>query len=145
MLASESAIIRHVQVAHAALPDHIRVSHPMLEVHDGMTLDDLADALQDGHPLVAHAFVRAAHYLGIAIGNLINIMNPSHVIIGGSLMAFGDVLLVPLRAEIHRRALWDARKRLIIAPSSLGDDAGPIGAAALFLSRVDTAHMIQLK
>lgn len=142
-LASESAIIRHIREAQAALPDHIRASHPTLDVHDGMSVDDLADALQDGHPLVMQAFVRAAHYLGIAIGNLVNIMNPSHVVIGGSLMAFGDVLLVPLRAEIHRRSLWDARKRLIIAPSSLGEDAGPIGAAALFLSRVDTAHIIQ--
>lgn len=105
MLASESAIIRHVQETHAALSDHVRASHPPLDVHDGLTIDDLALAFQDGHPLVVQAIERAARYLGIAIGNLINIVNPSHIVIGGSIAAFGDVLLVPLRAEIQKRSL----------------------------------------
>lgn len=142
MLASESAIIRHVQEAHAATPAHIRASHPPLDDIDRLTIDDLHAALRDGHPLVVQAIEQAARYLGIAIGNLINIVNPSHVIIGGSIAAFGDVLLVPLRAEIQRRSLWDARRRLIIAHSRLGDDVGPIGGAALFLSRADSARMI---
>ena len=142
MLASESAIVRHVREAHTATPVHVRASHPPLDVHDGITIDDLSVAMKDGHPLVVQAIERAARYLGIAIGNLINIMNPSHVVIGGSLAAFGDVLLVPLRAEIQRRSLWDARNRLSIAPSKLGDDVGPIGGAALCLSRVDSSRMI---
>ncbi len=142
MLASESAIIRHVQEAHASAPVHIRASHPPLDVHHGLTFDALAIALKDGHPLVVEAIEQAARYLGIAIGNLINIMNPSHVIIGGSIAAFGDVLLVPLRAEIQRRTLWDALSRLMISSSNLGDDVGPIGGAALYLSRVDSARII---
>ena len=142
MLASESAIIRYVQLAHEDLPDHARVSQPPLDLHDGMTIEDLAVALQDGHPLVVQAIERAAKYLGIAIGNLINTMNPSHVVIGGSVASFGDVLLVPLRAEIQRRTLWEARRRLQISPSQLGDDVGPIGGAALCLSRTDSARIL---
>src|SRR5690606_10192314 len=136
MMASESAIIRHVRESHATMPDHVRASHPPLEIHDGLTIDDLSLALRDGHPLVVQAIERAARYLGIALGNLINIVNPSHVVIGGSVAAFGEVLLVPLRAELQRRALWDARRRLSIDTSRLGEDVGPIGGAALCLSRV---------
>ena len=142
MLASESAIIHHVLETHAATPAHVRGSQPPFESHDDLTIDDLSVALRDGHPVVVRAIERAARYLGIAIGNLINVMNPSHVVIGGSVAAFGDVLLVPLRAEIQRRSLWDARKGLVIAPSRLGDDVGPIGGAALCLTRVDSARMI---
>jgi len=142
MMASESAIIRHVRESHATMPDHVRASHPPLEIHDGLTIDDLSLALRDGHPLVVQAIERAARYLGIALGNLINIVNPSHVVIGGSVAAFGEVLLVPLRAELQRRALWDARRRLSIDTSRLGEDVGPIGGAALCLSRVDSARMI---
>ena len=141
-LASESAIIRQVCEIHAVTPEHVRAAQPPLDLHDGITIDDLASELRNGHPTVVQAVERAAFYLGIGIGNVINLMNPSQVIIGGSVAAFGDVLLVPLRAEIQRRALWDARKRLSIAPSKLGDDVGPIGGAALYLSRVSAARII---
>ena len=63
-------------------------------------------------------------------------------VIGGSLAAFGDAVLVPLRAEIQRRALWDAQARLTIAPSRLGDDVGPIGGAALCLTRIDLSTLL---
>jgi predicted NBD/HSP70 family sugar kinase len=142
MFASESAIVRDVLATAAATPDHLRATQPPLALHEGMTLDDLAGAAAEGHPLVLGALARAARYLGIAAGNLINIVNPSHLVIGGSLAAFGDAVLVPLRAEIQRRALWDAQARLRIAPSRLGDDAGPIGGAALCLSRIDLARLL---
>lgn len=143
MFASESAIIRYVEESHARLPDQVRLSQPPLPVDRPLTMADLGDALRDGHPVVIGSLERAARYLGIAIGNLINIMNPSHVVIGGSVAAFGDPLLIPLRAEIHRRSLWQAHKQLDITPSVLGEKVGPIGAAALFLSRTDTGRIIR--
>jgi glucokinase-like ROK family protein len=143
MLASESAIIRSVRATYEATPDHIRASQPPLTVDDDMTIKDLQVLAHEGHPLVAQAVAQAARYLGIAIGNLVNIVNPSHLILGGSIAAFGDVLLVPLRAEIQRRTLWDARKRLNIRPSNLGDDVGPIGGAALYLSGPDRSRIVQ--
>jgi predicted NBD/HSP70 family sugar kinase len=142
MLASESAIIRDVRQRYASTPDNARAYQPALDLGDDATIDELAVALHDGHPLVIQAIEQAARYLGIAIGNLINIVNPSHVVIGGSVATFGDVLLVPLRAEIQRRSLWDAYKRLSIATSTLGDAVGPIGGAALCLSRVDSSRVI---
>ncbi len=142
MFASESAIIRDLLATAANTPAHLRADQPPLAVHDAMTLDDIAPAVAEGHPLVLGTLARAARYLGIAIGNLVNIVNPSHVVIGGSLAAFGDAVLVPLRAEIQRRALWDAQARLTIAPSRLGDDVGPIGGAALCLTRTDLPTLL---
>jgi predicted NBD/HSP70 family sugar kinase len=142
MFASESAIVRDVLAAAASSPAHLRETQPPLALREGMTLDDLAGAAAEGHPLVLGTLARAARYLGIAIGNLINIVNPSHVVIGGSLAAFGDVVLVPLRAEIQQRALWDAQTRLTIAPSRLGDDVGPIGGAALCLNRIGLSTLL---
>ena len=143
MFASESAIIRDVEESRASLPDHVRVAQPPLPVDRQLTMADLTDALREGHPLVVGSLERAARYLGIATGNLINIMNPSHVVIGGSVAAFGDPLLIPLRAEIQRRSLWQAQKQLEITPSVLGEKVGPVGAAALFLSRTSTGWIIR--
>jgi predicted NBD/HSP70 family sugar kinase len=142
MYASESAIIRHVEESRERLSDDARLSQPPLPKGVALTMGDIAGALQDGHPLVVGALERAARYLGIAIANLINVMNPSHVIIGGSVAALGETVMIPLRAELQRRALWDARKDLVVAPSALGEQVGPIGGAALFLSRVDTGHIL---
>ncbi|HWV24817.1 MAG TPA: ROK family protein [Thermomicrobiales bacterium] len=143
MLASESAIVHHVRELRASTPDRLLLHQPALDIDDDTTFEDLIAALRDGHPLVEQAIERAARYLGIAIANLANTMNPSHVVIGGSLAALGDVFLIPLRAEIQRRALWNTRNHLGIAISRLGDDVGPIGGAALFLTRIDSASIVE--
>lgn len=72
-------------------------------------------------------------YLGLAVANLVNILNPEMVVIGGGVAAAGEQLLTPLRREVHQRALAGPGQSAAIIGAQLGNDAGIIGAASLVL------------
>lgn len=142
MLASESAIIRSVR-------SKLRQRSPAV-LGQGLTgqalgmlsLPDLVAAAAAGDQIVLEAVSEAATYLGIAIANMVNLMNPSVVVIGGPVASFGDPLIDGIRAEVRQRALWDALDGVRIVPSTLGDSAGTIGAAALFLNSFATETLL---
>jgi glucokinase len=69
--------------------------------------------------------------LGVAIASFVNIFNPQVVVIGGGVMAAGDLLLGPARAAVAARALPPSRDEVRIVPAAFGVEAGMVGAAAL--------------
>jgi predicted NBD/HSP70 family sugar kinase len=79
---------------------------------------------------VAIAVVRdTARYIGMAIGNLVAIVDPDVVVLGGLMAEAADLLLEPLRAEAARRMSPSVAGTLQIVPGVLGDDAPALGAA----------------
>ena len=71
--------------------------------------------------------------LGVALASYVNIFNPEVIVLGGGVMAAGEMLLGPVRAEIaSARAAALARQRAVV-PADFGPEAGMIGAAALAL------------
>ena len=112
----------------------------------------LADALAEGYELAGPLVTELAHdgdraaieaieligtRLGVAIANFVNIFNPEVVVIGGGVMAAGELLLGPAREEMLRRALPPSRDIVRIVPAALGIEAGMIGAAALAFMELD--------
>lgn len=142
MLASESAILRAVRTGARQHANPATVEGSPLASLATLTIPMLIDAANDGNAIVQAAILDAGTYLGIAIANLINLMNPSVVVIGGPVMGFGDLLLERVRDEVRQRALWDALRDVAIVASTLGDDAGTIGAAALYLKTLDVATLL---
>jgi glucokinase len=128
-LASGTALAREAVRAGHALPD-----------------SGLGQALADGRELAGPLVTELAHdgdqaaldvieligrRLGVAIATLVNIFNPQAVVIGGGVIAAGELLLAPARAEVARRALPPSRDEVKIVAASFGVEAGMIGAAAL--------------
>ncbi len=72
--------------------------------------------------------------LGVACSSFANIFQPDAIVVGGGVIAAGDLLLDPARREVRERALNPMNKTPILE-ATLGNDAGMIGAAAL--ARVD--------
>ena len=68
-------------------------------------------------------------YLGIGIANLITIISPDRVIIGGGVAAAADLLLGPIRIEVERRVRTTSLAEVEIVTAELGTWAGAIGAA----------------
>jgi glucokinase len=97
------------------------------EPHDvsEWALDDDADC--------AAALAVVGRHLGVCIASYINIFNPEVVVVGGGLMAAGELILGPARREAARRALRPPFAEVAIVAAELGNDAGVIGAAALVL------------
>lgn len=81
----------------------------------------------DRHALDGFALV--GRYLGIGIANLVTILAPDTVVIGGGVAAAGDLLLDPIRAELRQRVTMTALDRVTVVAAELGTWAGAIGAA----------------
>lgn len=68
--------------------------------------------------------------LGVACASFANIFQPDAIVVGGGVIAAGELLLEPARREVRQRALTPMNTTPILA-ATLGNDAGMIGAAAL--------------
>jgi glucokinase len=79
---------------------------------------------------------RIGHYLGVGIGNVVNVLNPEVVVVGGGVIAAGELLLAPARKVVAERALAPSRDQVRIVPTRFGDASGMIGAALLAMDLV---------
>jgi glucokinase len=68
--------------------------------------------------------------LGAGLAGIAMTLNPELIVVGGGVMAAGELLLGPARAELRARALAPSRA-VPVVPTALGEDAGMIGAALL--------------
>jgi glucokinase len=68
--------------------------------------------------------------LGVACSSFANIFQPDAIVVGGGVIAAGDLLLDPVRREVRERALKPMNATPVLA-ATLGNDAGMIGAAAM--------------
>jgi glucokinase len=79
------------------------------------------------------ALAIVGRHLGVGIANYVNIFNPDVVVVGGGIMAAGEILLGVARDEAGRRALRPPWREVEVVAAELGNDAGVLGAAALVL------------
>jgi glucokinase len=100
-----------------------------------ITAETVFAAAEAGDGLAMQVVADTAAYLGIAIANLINLFNPELIVLGGPVGQGGQVLLEPVRAEAQRRAMAYPLSAVHLVTSTLGPDAGAIGAAVLVLQR----------
>ena len=98
-----------------------------------LTIDSIEDAALAGDALARRVAREAADNLGIAIASMLNLMNPTLVILGGGLARLGELLLEPLRETVRRRTLVSSLAASEIRMSELGPRAIAIGAATLVL------------
>ena len=86
---------------------------------------------------VAQGIVREVEtYLGIALANIVHVINPSIIILGGQVAQAGDLLIVPLQARIQALCLPAATQSLRIVQGKYGSEANIVGAVTLALQDV---------
>jgi len=68
-------------------------------------------------------------YLGIGIGNMIAVLAPDRVVLGGGISVATDLLIEPIRAELRRRVHTTSLDSVEIVAAELGTWAGAVGAA----------------
>ncbi|MFF3441830.1 ROK family protein [Streptosporangium sp. NPDC002721] len=101
---------------------------------DGHDAHALALAAANEHPIAEAAFHRAADALATALLTSAVLMDLDRVVIGGGVAAAGSVLFGPLGQAVTDRSCLPYTRRLRIGPTTLGRDAGLLGAAALVLA-----------
>ncbi|HEY6730956.1 MAG TPA: ROK family protein, partial [Solirubrobacterales bacterium] len=99
---------------------------------DGGTVDGKAvtEAALAGDATATGVFELIGARLGVGCASFANIFQPDAIVVGGGVIAAGDLLLEPARRELRRRAL-NPMNRTPILEATLGNDAGMIGAAAM--------------
>lgn len=106
-------------------------------VDDGTgQLDRVAERAAAGDPVVLRAVAEVGRWLGLGIGNLINLFNPEVVVLGGLYQRLFGFLEASVVDGARLRTLDAPGEMAAIAASALGPDAPLIGAAELVLSRV---------
>jgi len=101
---------------------------------DDMRSGDLRKALKKGDKFVDKVIEEAAEYIGIAVSNLVNILNPEVVVLGGGVIeALQDYMMSVIIETAKDYAMPGAMKGVEIVASELGDHAGITGGAVLGL------------
>ena len=96
-----------------------------------ITPEDIYKAALEGDALSREILKDAGRFLGVGIANIINIMSPEAIILTGGLVGAWNIYVQEAIKEASRRAFKELFDAVKIIPSSLGDDAGIIGAASL--------------
>lgn len=130
-LASRTALFRQVQEAVKEGQKTVLIEMLGSDLKN-LRSGDLRKAIKQGDKLVEHIVEEAAKYTGIAVANLINIVNPEVVVLGGGLMDALENEMMPVVIETAREhAFPGSDKGVKILASKLGDDAGITGGAVL--------------
>jgi glucokinase len=101
--------------------------------YDTVTTEMVVEAARRGDELARKVMLETAAYLAMGIANIISILNPQMVVLGGGLMRAGDLLLEEIRTRVTEWAQPIAATQVRIELSELGEDAGLLGAARLAL------------
>ena len=130
-LASKTAIQRRViKAIRRGIPTVL--GEKMVRKGGRLKSGDLAEAVAAKDPVALKAVQRAAHYLGLGLGGLVNVLGPEIVIIGGGVVnALGDPWVDLVRTSARTQILTDPDGQIKIVRAALGDDAGILGAALL--------------
>jgi predicted NBD/HSP70 family sugar kinase len=103
---------------------------------DAASSRDVVALVKGGSVLATQLVREAGRTVGDVLASAVSLLNPSVIVIGGSLAAAGDPLLAGVREVVYRRSLPLATSHLRIVQSSAGDLAGVVGAAVLAIDEV---------
>jgi glucokinase-like ROK family protein len=93
-----------------------------------ITAHEVAEAARRGDLHAQEILRRSGTFIGIAIAGLINLFNPSIVIIGGGVAQVGDLLTAPIRQAVRERAMRASEQSVRITTAMLGRRSLLIGA-----------------
>jgi len=128
-LASGSALVREASLAVAGRPDT-----PLgRALEDGRPLTGplITELAHDGDPVARDVIALIGRRLGVGIANFVNVLNPEVVVIGGGVIAAGEMLLAPAREEMLARALSPSREFVRVEAAAFGAESGMIGASLM--------------
>lgn len=96
----------------------------------------VARAAASGDNYSAGVWDTAMGYLGIGVANVVNILNPQMVVLGGGVTRAGDRLLDPVRQVVFQRAMSELAQDASIVLAGLGDDSAIVGAITVALEKL---------
>ncbi|WP_107771105.1 ROK family transcriptional regulator [Nocardioides sediminis] len=104
---------------------------------------DVVDLVRAGNADAVDVVRQAGRDIGGVVATMVNVINPSVVVIGGQLSAAGEHLLAGIREVVYQRSLPLATEHLSIQTSRAGAEAGVLGAAAMAIEHVLSPEAVE--
>ncbi len=138
-LASGTSIAR---IAREGLANGARsVLDEWVSSRDEVTAELVAKAAAECDPFAAGVWSQAMYHLGIGVANVVNVLNPRLVILGGGVTRAGDMLFAPVREVVSERAMEALAADVEIVPAANGDLVGLMGAFAVAMEGTGTQRL----
>lgn len=99
-----------------------------------ITSRDVIIAARSGDLLAQQILIEAGHHLGTAIASMVNLFNPSMIVVGGNVAQIGDLFLEPVRQTVQSRSLRAASRSVRITSALLGKRSTSMGAVTQAIS-----------
>lgn len=130
-LASRTAIEREIRAGIASGRESL-VPEIMAEMkREDMSSSVIAAALEKGDALTQEVVARAEYYMGLLVANVVNLLDPEAVVLGGGVIdRLGAGYIEPVR-ETAEQYYLNQQGRVHVVGSRLGDESGALGAAIL--------------
>jgi glucokinase len=131
-VASGPNIVRRVREKLFSDPSY-SLSKLARDMEGTLTAGRVMQAATENDDLATSVLRETGIVLGTAIASIINLLNVEVVVLGGGVMAAGDLIMTPIREAAQQATVSQALQCVRIVPAELGQEAGMIGAA--FLAR----------
>lgn len=109
----------------------------MLKVTDEITAKTISDAALRGDRTALDVLKETGCYLGVAVTNIMHILNPEMIVLAGGMTGSGDLIMDPIKQVTKGRVFEESYKDTKIVFSQLGEDAGIVGAAGCLLKELE--------
>jgi glucokinase len=96
-----------------------------------ITARDVAAAARGGDGLAMDVFNRAGRFLGFAVANLVSLLDPEVIVLGGGMASIADLYLASLQKAMFERAQPLAANKVKIVVSKLAETVNLLGCARL--------------
>lgn len=96
----------------------------------------LYEAAIAGDETARWLLAETGRYLGVGLSNIVSVLNPARIVVGGGVARAGELLLSPIREEIDRRVPLVMTRGLEVVGAELGPAAGVVGASTTVWSPV---------
>ncbi|MFF1922364.1 ROK family protein [Streptomyces sp. NPDC058221] len=118
---------------------------PLLQPSHGadLTMERVVQLAREGDPGCRRVIGDVGRHIGSGVANLCNLLNPSRVVLGGSLAEAGELVLGPIRDSVARYSIPSAARQLSVLPGALGGRAEVLGALALVLSEMGDSTLLE--
>lgn len=104
---------------------------------------DVVALVRSGNAAAIAATRQAGREVGEVLATVVNLLNPSVIVIGGSIARAGEHLLAGIREVVYRRSIPLATQHLAIVQSEAGSRAGVLGAAMMVTQHVLAPERIE--
>lgn len=131
-LVSEPVMVRRAE--ELAREDREGILAASLAHGEGTAVERVFEAARAGDTATLDMLNERARYMGIALANLVNVLNPELIVLGGVFAQGQDLLFPVVEKTMRQRAFARLGERVELQATSFGQQAGVVGAAALALS-----------